>query len=129
MKISTLCAAYYEATGKASDLIRQLDFAGIAVVWMFKGEADPAIHFPNRLLWVLGCFAVSLACDLCQYVYKSAMLGLMNHHFWNNHHDDEQDVRFSSRWNWPGIALFWSKIAAVIAGYAMLLNFIQSRLS
>lgn len=35
MTLSDYLASYYELSGKASDVSRQLAFAGIAVIWVF----------------------------------------------------------------------------------------------
>ena len=38
MKIHELRSTYYEASGKVSDISRQLAFAGIAVIWVLRVE-------------------------------------------------------------------------------------------
>ena len=44
MKLSDYRETYYEFSGKASDVTRQLAFAGIAIVWIFKIE-EYLIHY------------------------------------------------------------------------------------
>jgi hypothetical protein len=129
MKIATIRDDYHEASAKVSDLVRQLDFAGIGVVWIFTvGKDDVGIGFSFFLLLPLGSFVLSLAFDLVQYVYKSVLLEVLNSHFWAKFHDDEKDVSFSARWNWPTRACFYIKTGLVVIGYVLLLLFIFWRL-
>jgi hypothetical protein len=126
MKIKEIKTEYYEASGKVSDLIRQLDFAGIAVIWIFKTgkESAAGIHYSNELLWPLILFVVSLAFDLAQYVYKAAYLGILNHRSWKRYHDDEKVIPLSEKRNWPTIICFWAKTILVCVGFAFLLAFL-----
>jgi hypothetical protein len=125
MKISEIRADYYEASGKVSDLVRNLDFAGIGVVWIFTvGKDSGGIHFSYFLLFPLLLFVASLGCDLLQYVYKTTLLNLLNRHFWKKYHDNDKEVDFSDRWNWPTEVFFWLKTAFVVAAYGLLVMFI-----
>ena len=110
--------------------MRQLDFAGIAVIWIFKIGKDEAggVHFSKTLLWPLALFVLSLAFDLLQYVYKSAFLGILNHRSWNKYHNEEKDLKFSERWNWPTIGCFWIKTLLLCAAFGFLLTFLFKEL-
>ena len=55
-------------TGKASDVARQLAFAGIAVIWLFK-TSDLTKPVPHEYLWPLWFFLLTLLSDLLQYFY------------------------------------------------------------
>ena len=60
-------------SGTASEIARQLAFAGVAVIWLFRvGGADAAgVRFEPILLWPLAGFTVALLLDILQYVYSS----------------------------------------------------------
>jgi len=126
MKIKEIKAEYYEASGKVSDLVRQLDFAGIAVIWIFKIGKDEAagIHFSKALLWPLALLVLSLACDLLQYVYKSAFFGIFNHRSWKKFHDEEKNVRYPDEANLPTNAFFWLKTILTGIAFGFLLTFL-----
>ncbi len=56
--------SYYELSGKASDTARNLAFAGIAIIWIFRTGEGVANKIPQAIFWPLGLFAVALALDL-----------------------------------------------------------------
>ena len=43
--------AYYSATDTASSIARQLGFAGIAIIWIFKHGDAGVLTVPKELLW------------------------------------------------------------------------------
>lgn len=55
------------ATGKASDIARQLALAGIAVIWLFK-TTDSSKPITENMLFPLWLFLGSLLLDLLQYI-------------------------------------------------------------
>ena len=129
MKISEMRDAYYEASDKASDIVRQLGLAGIAIIWIFRvGDENGGVKFTNYLLWPLGLFVVSLFCDLLQYLYKSLLWSGLNKYHWKIKGDNEADVEVSPKWNWPTITLFWLKIVFALIGYVLLFKYILSQI-
>jgi hypothetical protein len=129
VKISELRDTYYEATDKVSELVRQLAFAGIAVIWIFRvGSDSGGIKYSDQLLLPLGLLVLSLAADFSQYFYKSLVWGILNHIYWRSRRDNEADVDVSGKWNWPTIALFWCKACLMAAAYITLLRFIVLQL-
>lgn len=129
MKITEMRDAYYEASTKASEIVRQLGLAGIAVVWIFRaGTENGGVKFTNFLLWPLALFVVSLFCDLLQYLYKCLLWGGLNKYHWNKQGENEADVEVSPIWNWPTITLFWLKIIVALAGYVLLFQYILSQI-
>src|SRR4051812_33270980 len=70
--------AYYDYTAQASAVLRQLGFAAIAVIWLFKSAIAAQIQLP-RLLVVSALLTVgALSLDLLQYLYASAAWGIFN---------------------------------------------------
>ena len=47
MKLRNYRQTYYDYSGKASDIARQLSFAGIAIIWIFKIQKDTSIELPK----------------------------------------------------------------------------------
>ena len=126
MKISEINNDYLEASGKVSDLVRQFDFAGIGVIWIFTvGKDSGGIHFSKYLLLPLLCFVLSLALDLAQYIYKTIVLGFLNRHYFKKYQDNDKEVSFSGYFNWPTITFFTMKTAFAALGYLLLIIFIS----
>jgi hypothetical protein len=57
----------YTFSGKASDLNRQLGFAGIALIWLFKKDVSGQIVIPHILIWAGALIVVSLTLDMLHY--------------------------------------------------------------
>ena len=121
--------AFYGYSEKLSGLVRQLSFAGIAVIWLFKvgGENAGGIEWDDSLLFPLVAFVLALMFDLLQYVYYSLVWALF-------HRKKERHVQrwcgstpapdkfYVSPWiNRIGYVFFVNKTAAAIIGYMALL--------
>jgi hypothetical protein len=105
MKIFEIRDAYYQSTGKVSELVRQFSLAGIAVIWIFRIGGDDAggVLYTNELLLPLGFFVAALGSDLLQYVYGSVIWGFLNTHYWRKHKNNDEDVKVSNKVNWPSL--------------------------
>ena len=57
---------YY--SGKAGDIVRQLGFAGIAIIWIFKSDTDKQWKVPQELIPAAILITISLGLDFLQYV-------------------------------------------------------------
>jgi hypothetical protein len=121
VKLSEYRQVYYELSGKASDVSRNLAFAGIAVIWLFKvGDAAPRL--PVNLMLPLVLFCVGLAFDLLQYVAGVAVWGLFQ---W--HHDQclsdvsaDPELDAPSWFNWPALTFFVVKLTTIASAYVVL---------
>jgi hypothetical protein len=122
----------YEALSSiASNVNRQLGFAGIAIIWIFKIDqknlATGQVLLPSDLYIAAVLIAASLLSDLLHYVIGSAIWAM----FWRY---KEKDPRISSDteveahpWlTWPTWILFSWKIMFMIAAYSFLLKFLIS---
>lgn len=125
MKLSQYKKDYHEFSGKASDVTRQLAFAGVAVIWIFKigGAYKPQI--PTPLLMPLALLVSTLAFDLLQYVVSAIIWGIFYRYNESKLKNLSEDpMLFASRYlNWPGILFFFLKIATVIIAYGLLIRF------
>jgi len=67
--------AYYEFSGQVSSIARQLSYAGIAIIWIFK--AGDAEHFviPGELVKAGFFIASALLLDFFQYSWAAAAWG------------------------------------------------------
>jgi len=126
MTLSDYLASYYELSGKASDVARQLAFAGIAVIWVFHEGRGSAVAVPATLIVPAALFIGGLACDLLQYASGTLIWGAF-------HRIQEQRLGAGSKkpltapayFNWPGLFFFWSKLVLVLLAYALLLAYMM----
>lgn len=127
MTLSDYLASYYELSGKASDVARQLAFAGIAAIWVFHQGSGSAVAVPAALIGPAALFIGGLACDLLQYVSGTLIWGAF-------HRIQEERLGAGSKkpltapayFNWPGLFFFWAKLALILIGYVLLLHYLLS---
>jgi hypothetical protein len=115
-------------TKQLSDGVRQLAFAGIAVIWILKTEpVKSGIQFDKFLYYPLGAFVLTLAFDLLHYLGASLV--------WDNAYrilsktrelTDTADV--NRGWTIPTRFFFWAKAATAIVAYALLSWFIWTHM-
>jgi hypothetical protein len=120
---------YYTLSAKASDIVRQLGFAGIALIWVFKADQGGKVAIPKSL-WPSATFiVVGLTMDLLQYVAGSLLWGIY-HRLKEREEISETDQFTAPPWiNWPAIFFFWGKITAMAAAYGLLLWYLLSNVS
>jgi hypothetical protein len=124
MKLERMLSTYEFYSGKASDLTRQLCFAAIAVVWIFKRENNGAYHIDHLLILVAFTSVLALSADFLQYVYCSLLFGLIHRHNEKQKKHKDHEFKFSPFCNWPTLILFWLKIGLTISSYAMLVIYL-----
>jgi hypothetical protein len=131
MKILEIRDAYYQASGKVSELVRQFSLAGIAVIWIFRIGGDDAggVRYTSELLLPLGFFVAALGSDLLQYVYGSVIWGFLNTHHWRKHKSNDKDVKVSDKVNWPSLFFFWIKVVFALVAYGLLMRSIINQLT
>jgi hypothetical protein len=130
MRLSDVRQAYDYFSGKASDLSRQLAFAGIAVVWVFRRDTAAGLAIPPSLVRPALFFCAALACDLLHYV--AATLAWGTFHRLNElklKKPGDDPVLTAPRFiNWPQTLFFALKLTSVAIGYAFLLRFLLREL-
>src|SRR5690242_14945835 len=98
MKISEVRGHYQDASRKVSELVQQLNFAGIAVIWLLRvGTNNAGVKYSDLLLLPLALFVLSLTCHLLQYAYQSLVWGFLNTYYWRKHRKDESEVSVSGK--------------------------------
>lgn len=138
MKLEDVRNEYYFYTGKVSDLVRQLGFAGIGIIWLFKTTAANGPTIPKDLLPAGGLILLSLAADLLQYA-----VGAVIWDRFNARKEDElerkaekrkaqgktydlesEDFTAPASVNTVTEILFWVKFVAMLLAYVLLLFYI-----
>jgi hypothetical protein len=127
-KLSEIWGKYYTYTRNASDQVRSLCFAGLAVVWIFRepnGENSSAI--PTLLIWCALLFIIALALDLLQNLvgaYRVRTFARAIELGKKGKHDAERDYQFSKRHPLPMECLWYGKVAVALGGWTLLLFYV-----
>ena len=124
MKLQDYREDFYTYSGKASDLSRQLAFAGIAIIWLFKKDTVPGLSIPRELL-LPGLFIVSsLTLDMLHYGLGS----LIWRSFYRSKEKiglpEDKDIHHSIWLEIPLLILFVAKILFVLAAYILIARYL-----
>lgn len=127
MKLSDYRETYYEFSGKASDVARQLAFAGIAIIWLFKVQAADFPKIPKELILPTITLALSLAFDLLQYVAGTTVWGIFQWYHEKQLNDLSQDpeIESSTKLKWPQFTFFILKLIALILSYYLIIKYLS----
>jgi hypothetical protein len=117
---------FYTFSGKASDLNRQLAFAGIAIIWLFKKDNLSGLSIPRELLWPGVLIVLSLALDMLHYVVGSVIW----RYFYRSQEkagvNEDKVLTHETYLEWPIYFFFSAKIIIVLAAYVLLVNYFWS---
>jgi hypothetical protein len=117
---------FYTFSGKASDLNRQLAFAGIAIIWLFKKDNFAGLSIPRELLLPGALIVLSLGLDMIHYVIASVIW----RYFYRSQEkvgvDEDKVLTHETYLEWPIYFFFSAKIMFVLAAYALLVNYFWS---
>ena len=128
MKLAYLRERYSYYSGKASDIVRQLAFAGIALVWLFKTEVDKQWKIPVELLPAASLVVLTLLLDFLQYVVGSLVWAGYNASKERAGTTQDADFLAPRRINWLTNFFFWTKIVTTIIAYCLILRFLANRI-
>lgn len=128
MKLNEYKITYEDFSGKASDVVRQLSFAGIAVIWIFKVQSNGSLKIPDSLLTPLMLFCISLALDLLQY-----FLGYLIWYAYFKYNEikgasEDQEIKHHEILPVPLHFCMFAKIICTIIAYYILIVFIFNSL-
>ena len=124
MKLKDVLGYYRDYSGKASDINRQLGFAGIAIIWIFKSSSLAQPLLPKPLVLPALFLSLGLFFDLLHYVVAAII--------WKAFHSSKErkgvkvegEVRASPWLNKPIWALFGIKLIFTFLGYIFIFNFL-----
>jgi hypothetical protein len=120
MKLSDYRDTFYTFSAKASDLTRQLAFAGIAIIWLFKKEATSGFSIPEPLLLPGLLIVVSLALDLLHYCLASVIWRIFYRRKEKEGTSEDQRITHNIWWELPIWLIFLLKIAVIAVAYIFL---------
>ena len=125
-KLSEYLNDYYQFSGKASDINRQLGFAGVAIIWIFKNDSTTHM-FPSDLLLPLLLLLASLAADFLQYVLASMIWRYFFNKEWKKKPDANKEVAAPEIYNRVINAFWMIKIALLMLAYCFLFLFLLGK--
>jgi hypothetical protein len=115
---------FYFYSGKVSDIARQLCFAGIAIIWLFKKDTAAGITVPQELVLPGAIIVSALAIDLIQYIIASLTWFIYYRVQELKGVSDEQELGNHSGWlEVPIWVAFVLKTAGVLAAYYLLIKY------
>ena len=111
MKQSDIREAYEELSGLLSKFNRQLAFAGIGIVWLFRvTDKSGNVTIDPEMLTPILCFVISFAFDLLQYLWSSYVWYIF---YWYNRSckvlNEDDEVPNSGLLSLPFMASFCPK--------------------
>jgi len=128
VKLNDALENYYYYTGKTSEIVRQLGFAGIAIVWIFRTDVGGRPTVPPELLPAALFIVMGLTLDLLQYVGGSVIWGIYHRKKEVEGTGAEAEFLAPPQINWLTLFLFWSKTVVMVIAYVLVLRFLYSRL-
>ncbi|HEY0025904.1 MAG TPA: hypothetical protein VGB24_23645 [Longimicrobium sp.] len=120
MKLSDVRTAYEVNSGKASDIARQLGFAGIALIWLFRTEVAGQPQIPDALLTPGLMIVIALTFDLLQYVSGAIVWSVYNRRAERLGRSQDEEFDVPPAINWPALFFFWAKVAFLALAYVHL---------
>lgn len=121
MKLKDYRETYYEFSGRTSDIARNLAFAGIALIWVFRVEVGSASVVPPDLILPALMFTLALAADLMHYVLATLIWGTYHRYLEIRRGVECEESLTAPRFmTWPQNAFFVLKIVLVVMGYIAL---------
>lgn len=130
MTVKELREDYVRYSTTVSSLCRNLSFAGIGVIWIFKIEKTTMI--PHSLYSPLLLFIIALIVDLAQYVIQTGIWYLYYlRHKPNSNSKETEESKQVNEPEWVNIIpwIFWlGKLLFVAIAYWKLGIFVSSRI-
>ena len=117
--LSDVDEARRDASGKASEVGRQLAFAGIASIWILNGEKSEALS--GALLAGLTLLSAALLADFLQYVYCAAVWRKFYNENYRVHGSDSALIDVPDALSARTYHFYRAKILLLLAGYVCLL--------
>lgn len=120
---------YDRRTTKASDIVRQLAFAGIAIIWLFKSDVGGVPLIPPELMSAGFLIVIGLFLDLMQYVMAAFLWGAYARR--KERQGIQPDVKFAAprTINWPALTCFWLKISMILWAYVKIAQYLYQIIS
>lgn len=128
MKLSEYKEDYYAFTGKLSDINRQIAFAGIGLIWIFKDNSDSKILINEELILPAMLIVIGLAFDMLQYIYQSLTWSIFYTYYKRKGKSEDKKIKSPEYLNYPAWFFFIVKIVLIILAYILIFTFLSKNL-
>lgn len=125
---------YENTTGTISEIVRNLMFAGIGVIWIFRVEGAVEHILPNTLFIALGLIVFGLITDLIQYIWKALNIYIfyeINDKKYNKGKltdTDIEDIKFPAYIEVGTWFFFFSKIFILFLSYWQIAKYLLDKI-
>jgi hypothetical protein len=117
MTLADARKAYEELSGKASDIVRQLAFGGIALIWLFRLGTDKVFTLDQTMLNAALFIFLALFFDFLQYLCSALIWFLYFRHKEKKDTSASPDFEAPEQLNWPGWTFFCAKAVMILIAY------------
>lgn len=129
MNLDDARGAYEALSAKASDIVRQISLAGVALIWIFKSGTDSSISLERPLLKAAFFIFLALALDFLQYLSGTVIWFIYFRHKENAGVSKSVEFLAPPQLNWPMWTFFYLKSAAMLVAYGCyIIPFLACRL-
>lgn len=129
MNLDEVKKVYQDSSGKLSDIIRYLGFAGIALIWMFKADVAGNKVLPDDLRWPTILIVIGLTLDMIQYLYHAIAYRLYFLVKEKSKDITKQSQFKSSVWLPRPIWVLWFlKSISIIVAFILIIVFLSNKL-
>jgi hypothetical protein len=123
VKLQGYRETFYTFSGKLSDICRQLAFAGIGLIWLFKKDNPTGLSIP-RELFVPGALVVgALIFDILQYAFGSILWRSFYKRKEKEKVGEDVEIDHGDGWEIPIWIAFCLKTICIAVAYGYLLAF------
>ncbi|UEB94639.1 hypothetical protein LIS66_19970 [Pseudomonas sp. HN2] len=119
-KLEDFREGYYVHSGKVSDNVRSLCISAVAIIWVFKQDANQVTNLPVPLYWALLWVVAALAFDFAQYFYASSAWGIFTRIQERRNVADDTELDAPPILNWPSIMFFYLKSFSAVMVYVQI---------
>ena len=132
MKLQDAREAYESLSGKASEIVRQLSLAGVALIWVFKsgasGTSTPLL-LDRGLLKAAVFIFLALLFDFLQYLVGTTIWFRFYRYKEKKGTEASTEFLAPSKLTWPTWGLFYVKSAMMVLAYiGYIIPFLISKL-
>jgi len=125
MLLSDYKKEFYDYSAKASDILRNASFAGIAVIWIFHVTTNGSFSVPPALILPAALFVLAIISDISQYVIGAIIWGgfhLYQESKLSHPEKDDPQIAHNTYLPLPIWVCFFAKIIFVACGYWLLIK-------